>query len=111
MISTLRWPYAADDAVVMAPDALAVLGRDAIRRLWMKEVPKPGESEVLDEKYVEVSTNVGWSSGTFKVTGAGGVEVAAGKFMSTWRKTNGKWLNVREIWNSDRPVSLISSAK
>ena len=103
--------FYADDAVVMAPDAPAVSGRDAIRQLWMKDVPKPGDSEVLDEQHVEVSGNVGWSSGTFKVTAAGGAESASGKFMSTWRKTNGKWLHVQEIWNNDHPVATASPTK
>jgi hypothetical protein len=75
----------------------AVSGRDAVRRLRTQDVAKPGESEVLDEKYVEVSGNVGWSSGSYRVTSVGGVEVAAGSFMASWRKTNGKWLNVQEI--------------
>lgn len=93
----------ADDVVVMPPGVPAVSGRDAVRRLWTQDVAKPGESEVLDEKYVEVSGNVGWSSGPYRVTTVGGVEVAAGNFMATWRKTNGKWLNVQEIWNNHRP--------
>ena len=101
----------ADDAVVMAPDAPAVSGRDAIRQLWMKDVPKAGDSEVLDENHVEVSGNVGWSSGTYKVVGAGEAESVSGKFMSTWRKTNGKWLNVQEIWNNDHAVAPVSPTK
>ena len=100
----------ADDVVVMPPGAPAVSGRDAVRRLWTQEVAKPGESEVLDEKYVEVSGNVGWSSGPYRVIGVRGVEVAAGSFMATWRKTNGRWLNVQEIWN-ERPTAPVAPAK
>lgn len=101
----------ADDVVVMPPGVPAVSGRDAVRRLWTQDVAKPGESEVLDEKYVEVSGNVGWSSGPYRVTGVGGVEVAAGSFMATWRKSNGRWLNVQEIWNNDRPSAPVVPAK
>ena len=101
----------ADDVVVMAPGAPEVSGRDAIRRLWTREVATPGESEVLDEKYVEVSGNVAWSSGAYRVIGAGGAEVARGQFMATWRKTNGKWLNVQEIWNEDQAATPVAPAK
>jgi len=100
----------ADDVVVMPPGAPAVSRRDAVRRLWTQDVAQPGASEVLDEKFVEVSGNVGWSSGPYRVIGAGGVETAAGSFMETWRKTKGRWLNVQEIWN-ERPVAPVAPAR
>jgi hypothetical protein len=39
----------------------------------------------------------------FKETGPGGVTVDTGKFLSTWRKADGKWLQVRDIFNMDPP--------
>jgi hypothetical protein len=48
-----------------------------------------------------VSGNLGWSSGTFKNTGPGRVTVDTGKFLSTWRKTDCKWFQVRDIINMD----------
>jgi len=51
---------------------------------------------------VGVSGNVGSESGTYKVTAKGTV-VGAGKFLSVSRKKGGKWLHIRDTWNSDAP--------
>lgn len=78
-------------------------GHEAIRKFWVESMAtaKPGESNSLGNYTAAVSGNVGWSAGTFKVTGPGGSTVETGKFISTWRKTDGKWLQVRETWNDD----------
>lgn len=83
----------------------------AVRRLWTQDVAEPGEIELLDEKYVEVSGNVDWSSGPYRVTGVAGVELATGSFMAARRKTNGKWFNVQEIRNNDRLSAPVAPAK
>ena len=51
-------------------------------------------------KDVGVSGNVGWESGTYKVTVKGAV-VETGKFLSVSRKIGGKWQYIRDTWNSD----------
>ena len=51
---------------------------------------------------VGVSGNMGWESGTYKVTVKGAV-VETGKFLSVSRKKDGKWHYIRDTWNADAP--------
>jgi ketosteroid isomerase-like protein len=97
----------AEDAVVMPSDAPAVSGREAIRKMFAESIAgakAAGLTESLGEYTSVVSGNVGWSAGTSKETNAKGATVWAGKFLATWRRTDGKWLAVRDTWNSDGPA-------
>ena len=92
----------AEDAVLMPADAPEAKGRDAIRKYYAADIAsvKSGEAEVIVESTQGVSGNLGWSSGTTKYTAANGA-TSTGKFMSVSRKINGKWLYIRDTWNSD----------
>jgi len=92
----------AEDAVLMPADAPEAKGRDAIRKYYAADIAsvKPGEADVILESTQGVSGNLGWSSGRTKYTAANG-ETSAGKFLSVSRKINGKWLYIRDTWNSD----------
>jgi hypothetical protein len=37
------------------------------------------------------------------VIDAAGKTVETGKYIEVWRRINGKWLMVRDIWNDDAP--------
>lgn len=95
----------AGDAIVMPSDAPAAAGREAIRKTLAESFASAkadGLIRSLDNHTAVVSGNTGWSSGTFKETTAvAGFPVRVGKFVATWRKSEGKWLIVRDIWNSD----------
>jgi hypothetical protein len=55
------------------------------------------------------SGNMGWESGTYKVTVKGAV-VETGKFLSVSRKKDGKWHYVRDTRNADAPVAATAPA-
>lgn len=96
----------ADDAVLMPQDAPAAMGHEAIRKYYTQSIASSkaaGTTTTIGNYSSGVSGNLGWSSGTFKDTGPGGVTVDTGKFLSTWRKTDGKWFQVRDIFNMDPP--------
>jgi uncharacterized protein (TIGR02246 family) len=95
----------ADDAVLLPANAPEVKGRDAIRKYYAADTAglKPGESSVIVESTQGVSGNLGWSSGRAKDTAANGATTWTGKFLSVSRKVNGKWLYIRDTWNSDGP--------
>ena len=110
-VNTIVAGYA-EDAVVMPSDAPAVSGREAIRKMFaesMASAKAGGLTESLGDYTSVVSGNVGWSAGTSKETNATGATVWAGKF-ATWRKTDGKWLAVRDTWNSDGPAAPAAPA-
>jgi len=45
--------------------------------------------------------DLGWVSGTYSVVDASGATVDTGKYLSVHRRTNDKWLDIRDSWNSD----------
>ena len=102
----------ADDAVLLPPGASAVRGRAAIQEFFAKDVAgskAAGAVFALNPKTdVAVSGNMGWESGTYKVTVKGAV-VETGKFLSVSRKLNGKWLYIRDTWNADAPAAAPAS--
>jgi uncharacterized protein (TIGR02246 family) len=96
----------AEDALLLPPGAPGVRGRAAILEFFTKDVAASkaaGVVFVIDPKTdVGVSGAMGWESGTYKVTVKGAV-VETGKFLSVSRKKDGKWLYIRDTWNSDTP--------
>jgi ketosteroid isomerase-like protein len=98
----------AEDALLMPPGAPGVHGRAAILEFFTKDIAgskAAGVVFVIDPHTdVGVSGNMGWESGTYKVTVKGAV-VETGKFLSVSRKKDGKWHYLRDIWNADVPPS------
>ena len=103
----------AEDAVLMPPGAPPSNGRAAIQDYFTKDVAaskSAGAVMVLNPKTdVGVSGKMGWESGTYKVTVKGAV-VETGKFLSVSRKTDGKWLYIRDTWNADAPPAPAAPA-
>jgi ketosteroid isomerase-like protein len=95
----------AEDAVLLPANAPEAKGRDAIRKYYAAELAglKPGEAGMILESTQGVSGTLGWSSGRVKDTAANGATTWTGKFLSVSRKVNGKWLYIRDTWNSDGP--------
>jgi uncharacterized protein (TIGR02246 family) len=98
----------AEDAVLLPPGAPAASGRAAILEFITKDVAgakTAGAVFATDPKTdVGVSGNMGWESGTYKVTAKGAV-VETGKFLSVYHKKGGKWLYIRDTWNADAPAA------
>ena len=96
----------AEDALLLPPGAPGVSGRTAILAFFTKDIAESkagGAVFVLNPKTdVGVSGNMGWESGTYKVTVKGAV-VETGKFLSVSRKNDGKWHYIRDTWNADAP--------
>jgi len=96
----------AEDALLLPPGASGVSGRAAILEFFTKDIAgskAAGAIFVVNPKTdVGVSGNMGWESGTYKVSVKGAV-VETGKFLSVSRKKDGKWLYIRDTWNADAP--------
>jgi ketosteroid isomerase-like protein len=102
-----------EQGVLMPPGVPAANGRAAIRAFLadftagsvkggyvMSFGPNPAGG---------VSGDMGWQSGTYAVKDASGAVVDTGKFLSVSVKKDGKWLYVRDIWNSDNPPAPAAS--
>lgn len=98
------------DAVVMAPNTPAMVGREAIRAgfadmtgqmasftltMWTDTVLANGPLAVEQGRYAD--------SGT---TPAGVATVDSGKYLVQWWKTDAGWRLARDIWNSDEPLPV-----
>jgi hypothetical protein len=59
----------------------------------------------------DVSGDLGWISGTYTVQDSSGATIDSGNYLSVHHRTNGSWLYIRDIWNSDRPPAAAPSAK
>jgi uncharacterized protein (TIGR02246 family) len=96
-----------EHAVLLPPGAPAAHGRAAIRAFLAKDMAasaKEGVTFHLGPKPDGgVSGDMGWASGTYTVTDKSGHVVDSGKYLSVSRKKDGKWLYVRDTWNSDGP--------
>jgi uncharacterized protein (TIGR02246 family) len=96
----------AEDALLLPPGAPGVRGRPAILEFFTKDIAgsKAGGAvfALAPNADVGVSGNMGWESGTYKVSVKGAV-VETGKYLSVSRKKDGKWLYIRDTWNADAP--------
>ena len=103
----------ADDALLLPPGASGISGKPAILEFFTKDIATSkaaGAVFVVNPKTdVGVSGNMGWESGTYKVTVKGAV-VETGKFLSVSRKKDGKWHYLRDTWNADTPVAAAAPA-
>jgi len=96
----------AEDALLMPPGAPSVKGRAAIKTFLGDDAAKTksaGLSIKNGTASVDVSGDMGWVSGDYTVVDGAGMAVDSGNYLSVHKLTNGQWLYVRDIWNSDRP--------
>lgn len=95
----------ADDAVLMMPGAPAARGRDAIKAAYEKDIAASEKSGISDnqgkDSEVSVSGDIGWESNTYTLTDKAGKQIEAGKYVTVFARKDGKWMIVRDIWNSN----------
>lgn len=96
----------ADDAVISAPGAPAARGKDAIRAAFTKEIAgmkAAGLSQTSGTNgEFAVSGDLGYEWNTYTVKDASGKTVDEGKYTSIFARRNGKWMIIKDTWNSDR---------
>ena len=96
-----------EDAVLNIPGVPAVRGRAAIREAYVKDMAASAAGGLTDIQGPSgefgVSGDLGWEWNTYTVTDKSGTTVDTGKYVTVYGKQNGKWLIIRDIWNSDTP--------
>ena len=96
------------DAVVMPPNAPVCTGRDELRAYITSDMAGSKAAGIVlvnGPSTTGASGDLGWHQGIYTVKSASGETVGSGSYMEVWRKIDGKWLMVRDIWNSDRPAT------
>jgi uncharacterized protein (TIGR02246 family) len=104
----------AGDAVVNPPGMPAARGSASVREALAQDIAAssgggftltPGASSD-----VGVSGDLGWEWNTLTVTDKSGATVDVGKYVTLYRREGGKWLIIRDIWNSDNPPAAAAPA-
>jgi uncharacterized protein (TIGR02246 family) len=97
----------AEDAVLMPPHAPVTNGRAAIQAFLAKDsagTKAAGLTLVNGAETAGVNGDWGWNSGAYTVVDGSGKVVDSGSYLSVSRKVDGKWLYVRDTYNSDQPM-------
>ena len=94
-----------EKAILMPPGAPAAQGRAAIRAYLAADSAASAKAGVTFHLGANpdggVNGEMGWVSGTYSVTDKAGKVVETGKYLSVSKKEGGKWMYVRDTWNSD----------
>lgn len=97
----------AEDALLMPPGAPAVAGRPGIKAFLGEDAATSKAAGISLKNNAVTGSGIdgdsGWISGTYLVVDASGATIDSGNYLSVHRRTNGAWLYIRDIWNSDRP--------
>lgn len=105
---TLVDNFYAPDAQVMAPNLPAFRGRDAIRAFWTAFLATGSVDVALTSTNVtQPSSDVAIETGRYDLSlrpASGQAIKDAGKYMVLWKKSNGRWWAVEDIFNSDMPA-------
>ena len=99
--------FYSEDAVLNAPGTAPIRGAAAIREAFSKELAAMAAAGLKQNAGAnpefEVSGDLGYEWNTYSVTDKAGKTVDTGKYLSVFGRRNGKWVIVRDIWNSDMP--------
>ena len=94
-----------ETAVLLPPGAPGAHGRAAIRVFLAKDMAASAKDGLMFSLGPKpdggVSGDMGWASGTYAVKDKSGRVVDTGKYLSVSMKKGGKWLYIRDTWNSD----------
>jgi ketosteroid isomerase-like protein len=96
--------FYAEDTVLMPANAPALKGRAAVRAFLVADMAsarKAGLAYKDGPGDVGVAGDLAWHAGASLVVDAQGATVATGKYIEVWRRMDGRWLMVRDIWNDD----------
>lgn len=97
----------ADDAVLNVPGMPAARGSAAIKEAYQKDIAAMTKAGYTNNQGssddVGVSGDLAWQWSTFTVTDKSGKTVDTGKYVTVFQRKDGKWLIIRDIWNSDGP--------
>jgi uncharacterized protein (TIGR02246 family) len=104
----------AEDAVLNAPGAPAARGMASIREYYLNGAAASAAAglALVDDPTsdVGVSGDLAWQSGTFKITDKSGAAVDAGKYITVFQRKDGKWMIIRDTWNSDAASAAPAAA-
>jgi ketosteroid isomerase-like protein len=94
----------ADDAVLMPPNAPEFNGRASIKQFWSGLIAAAKPKVTLMPGKIMESCDMATEVGRYELTI--GPMKDEGKYVVTWRRTNGEWRAVADIFNSNKPPQM-----
>lgn len=94
-----------EDAVRMYPNRSALVGRAEIISDFSAAVGHGITSGKLTTTEVYGSDSLVTEVGIYELNGKDGAQLDKGKFISLFKRIDGKLLSIRDIWNSDFPAA------
>ncbi len=98
----------ADDAILNTPGRAPARGTAAIRDAYTREIRDATAAGILNNSgpspEIGVSGDLAHEWSTFTVTDKSGKTIDTGKYVTVFARRNGKWVIIRDIWNSDTPA-------
>jgi chemotaxis protein MotB len=99
----------AEEAVLSPPNKPAVRGSASIHEFFVKDAAEfaatGGAATQGTTSDTGVSGDLAWQWGTFTITDKSGATVETGKFTTLFQRRDGKWMIIRDTWNSDAEAS------
>ena len=96
------------DAVLLPPGAPAAEGGAAILEFFEGDIAATKAAgltmNIPEAGAVHVSGDLAYEAGAYSVTDPSGATVDTGKYLGVFQKREGKWLYIRDTWNSDGPA-------
>jgi ketosteroid isomerase-like protein len=93
-----------DDARLLPPNAELAQGSAAIA-LEFGGMIASGVGIGLDTIDAQIAGDIGYRVGSYTIIAPDGSVVDRGKYVETWRLTNGEWKISNDVWNSDMPAA------
>jgi uncharacterized protein (TIGR02246 family) len=95
--------FYSDDAISMSNNAPMIVGKAAIQKDTEQSLAKRAQGETVAYETLEVfgDGNTVTEIGTAISKDASGKVVRTGKYMAIWEKRDGKYICIRDIYNSD----------
>jgi ketosteroid isomerase-like protein len=102
----LMAPYATDGSILPFNAPIAT-GTAAIRKVWAALIAEPGYALHFASTKIEIaaSGDMAYDLGTFELKlndAQGNPMIIPGKFVITWKKIDGTWKVVADIFNTDK---------
>lgn len=89
-----------ENAEVVAPGAPVARGRASIAAAWQKAIDAGVKDLSLETADVESAGDLACETGKVRTVARDGT-VTLGRYVVVWKRTNGRWLLHRDIWNAE----------
>ena len=95
-----------DDATLNPPGAPVAKGHAAMQDYFTKDIAGSKAAGITMNISAPtdraISGDAAWETGTWTATDKSGATADMGKYVTAFRKKDGKWLIAADIWNSDK---------